>query len=947
MKNRTFNHIVRAYSFGIPVLMMIILIGGMLLIAHPTAVYAATYTVNTTADSTDADLSDGQCRTSSGECTLRAAIQQANATPLIDDEILVPSGTYVLTLGDIEIEDTVVISGTGATMPVIDGNGTDRIFTVVGNYENENTQITIGNLVLQNGNASSASYGNLGGAVLNLEILTLDHVEIRNSRAQEGGGVFHYGRDDYDYLTVIGSSITNNRATAAGGGINVRGKARIANSSDQVYITRIENNRAASGGGIFVQSDAEVILIGNARGLDIPLMISSNRANNSGGGIFNNATLTLDGVQVERNQVQRYHGGGIFNNRGSLTIRQSAISNNEARTPFTDTWNGHDTVPNYWGTGGGIANFNGGDITMSDSLMQSNTAVIEGGAMTNKGDGDITLERVTLSDNEVTGAWLQYFDPAVRAPEVYGNGGAIFSQSTGHVQIVQSRMIGNRAGHGGGALNNTAQLEIADTLFADNRAGTHPDSSGGVGGALYNYTGNVDLRRLVFRNNEATDSGGAIFNLSATTRIYDSAFVGNKALTQGGALYNTVLRYSDELWPAGVMELTNVTISGNVAGWRGGAILQNNENRPADGAQNAMRLTNVTIAENRAREYGGIAHVFSRNWEDWDNWDDSWIRNSIIADNFHGYVEGDPDSPGVVEQQCVSEGFPWSAPIASLGYNIASDDSCSSWFTQSSDRNNTDPRLGALEEQEGNGRELTTWVYPLLADSPAIDPDTSNGATDEDQRGFTRENQRDIGAFEVLKPVANDDQGQIAFPSPITIDLLTNDTDPDSDTLDPTSVQVTITANQGTIETHDDARITYTPAAGFNGTTTATYTVNDGHGHASNAATIAITVLSHSRSVAVPDSVSTNQNTSVIIDVLANDSATPGYNKIPDSVQIRTGSDVAPEHGAVTRINITTGAVTYRPDADFSGVDTFQYRFKANDQIWSNWAEITVNVGDN
>ena len=40
----------------------------------------AVFTVNSTADDADFEL-DGFCQTLAGECTLRAAIQEANATP--------------------------------------------------------------------------------------------------------------------------------------------------------------------------------------------------------------------------------------------------------------------------------------------------------------------------------------------------------------------------------------------------------------------------------------------------------------------------------------------------------------------------------------------------------------------------------------------------------------------------------------------------------------------------------------------------------------------------------------------------------------------------------------------------------------------------------------------------------------------------------------------------
>ena len=83
----------------------------------------ARFTVNSTADARDASAGDGVCRTVAGACTLRAAIQEANARPGAD-EIQLPGGTYTLgiagqnqndaTSGDLDITDSVTITGSGA-----------------------------------------------------------------------------------------------------------------------------------------------------------------------------------------------------------------------------------------------------------------------------------------------------------------------------------------------------------------------------------------------------------------------------------------------------------------------------------------------------------------------------------------------------------------------------------------------------------------------------------------------------------------------------------------------------------------------------------------------------------------------------------------------------------------------------------------------------------------
>ena len=61
-----------------------------------TAAPQAAFTVNSTSDAIDANPGNGVCETSTpGQCTLRAAIMEANALPGADT-INVPAGTYNL-----------------------------------------------------------------------------------------------------------------------------------------------------------------------------------------------------------------------------------------------------------------------------------------------------------------------------------------------------------------------------------------------------------------------------------------------------------------------------------------------------------------------------------------------------------------------------------------------------------------------------------------------------------------------------------------------------------------------------------------------------------------------------------------------------------------------------------------------------------------------------------
>ena len=71
----------------------------------------------------DANPGDGVCDADPPKnvCTLRAAIEEANALPGAD-EIILPPNTYLLTIvAELTITDNLTITGGGASTTIIDG----------------------------------------------------------------------------------------------------------------------------------------------------------------------------------------------------------------------------------------------------------------------------------------------------------------------------------------------------------------------------------------------------------------------------------------------------------------------------------------------------------------------------------------------------------------------------------------------------------------------------------------------------------------------------------------------------------------------------------------------------------------------------------------------------------------------------------------------------------
>lgn len=164
-------------------------------------------------------------------------------------------------------------------------------------------------------------------------------------------------------------------------------------------------------------------------------------------------------------------------------------------------------------------------------------------------------------------------------------------------------------------------------------------------------------------------------------------------------------------------------------------------------------------------------------------------------------------------------------------------------------------------------------------------------------------------------PVAVDDAATTPEDTPISIPVLANDTDVDSETLTvsavPGAVNGTATINAGGTE------VTFTPAANFSGSGSFTYTVTDGSG-GTDTGLVTITVAAvNDPPVAVDDAASTPEDTPVSIPVTVNDTDIDGG---PRTV-VATANSV---NGTVS-IDPSNTSVTFTPAANFSGIGRFSY----------------------
>jgi CSLREA domain-containing protein len=337
---------------------------------------AATFTVNSSLDVADANPGNGICETApgNGTCTLRAAIQETNSLSGAD-EIILPANTYLLTnVSQLSITSRLTITGSGASSTIIDGNKSvrpdSRVLVI-----NSGITVNITGVTIRNGGTTA-----VGGGIFNGGTLTLTNSTVSGNTADNaGGGIFN----NAGTLTLINSIVSGNNAGVDGGGIrnDPGGTVTLTNS------TVSGNTAGDDAGGIHNVAGGTLTLTNST--------VSGNDAGDDGGGIRNSGTANIVSSTIANNRAglnsspNNLGGGGVHNFAGTLTLTNSTVSGNVARTDgggifiemgtvnsFSSTIanNRADANSNGSGIGGGVYNLSqqGATFNFKNTIIANN-----------------------------------------------------------------------------------------------------------------------------------------------------------------------------------------------------------------------------------------------------------------------------------------------------------------------------------------------------------------------------------------------------------------------------------------------------------------------------------------------------------------------------------------------------------------------------------------------
>ena len=350
-------------------------------VAPPLA--AAPFTVDVVTDAHDETAGDGFCDVGTGDCTLRAAIEEAQALAGADT-IGFASGIngapITLTLGALpQISTELAITGNGEANTIVQASTCNPI-TLPGACTpaeqrvlatNAAADVQLARLTIRHGRCSGDCdfSSGAGGGIYNGGRLSLQAVTISSNQAALGdGGGIHNAQGTI--VSIRDSTISGNRSINNGGGIsNYDPDGSIGSIVRTVFV----ENQALYGAGLYA----------GITGVVAHSIFEGNIATNYGGGIYADGDLGLVTDCTFDGNSAGLQGGGLYTdvqNSIGLITRSVFVGNSSQY-------------------GGGLREYDGSMGRITNSTFSGNTATVRGGAIDTDTGTISAILNVTITGN--------------------------------------------------------------------------------------------------------------------------------------------------------------------------------------------------------------------------------------------------------------------------------------------------------------------------------------------------------------------------------------------------------------------------------------------------------------------------------------------------------------------------------------------------------------------
>ena len=610
---------------------------------------------------------------------LQNAIGLVRGTLTLNQNIVMTDDEAANFKDGVAINKNIRIDGKGHT---IDARDLGRIFNI-----GEGFTVTLTNTILINGRATE------GGAIYNDGSLTLSDVKLSDNAADSyGGAVFNNG-----HLVVSDSVFDSNDIVNRGSASVDYGGAAIYNWYDGVLT--VSGSNFTNNIKNYKNGDRLVGAIATIGDATISDSYFVNNAGRWGGAISASGyliagddvnTLTVSGSTFKENGG--LYGAGIFVAGSDFTVsdcvfdKNSAFgkgdmtpnNNNGAAIVVTDT--GKDITGAITGSNftnnkaqyGGAIYICEGNIAISDSLFENNSADVEGGAIDI--DSAINNPVVTVENSKFVNNTPQ----------------AIHNSKELHLGIETFTDLQNAIDLVDGILTLDSDIVMTDD-----------EAAGFVGGVAINKDIVIDGKGHTI----SAEDLGRIFSIGEgfTVTLTNATLINGKA-DKGGAIYND-----------GSLTLSDVKLSDNAADSYGGAVFNNGHLVVSDSVFDSNDIVNRGSA---SVDYGGAAIY---------NWYDGvlTVSGSNFTNNIKNYKNGDRlvgaiatiGDATISDSYFVNNAGRWGGAISASGYLIAGDDV------------NTLTVSGSTFKENGGlyGAGIFVWGSDFTVSDCVFDKNTASG----------------------------------------------------------------------------------------------------------------------------------------------------------------------------------------------------------------------------
>ena len=610
---------------------------------------------------------------------LQNAIGLVRGTLTLDSDIAMTDDEAANFKDGVAINKNIRIDGKGHT---IDARDLGRIFSI-----GEGFTVTLTNTTLINGKADK------GGAIYNDGSLTLSDVKLSDNAADSyGGAVFNNGH------LVVGNSVFDSNDIVNRGSASVDyGGAAIYNWYDGTLT--VSGSNFTNNIKNYKNGDRLVGAIATIGDATISDSYFVNNAGRWGGAISASGyliagddvnTLTVSGSTFKENGG--LYGAGIFVAGSDFTVSDCVFdkntafgkgdmtpnNNNGAAIVVTDT--GKDITGAITGSNftnnkaqyGGAIYICEGNIAISDSLFENNSADVEGGAIDI--DSAINNPVVTVENSKFVNNTPQ----------------AIHNSKELHLGIETFTDLQNAIDLVDGILTLDSDIVMTDD-----------EAAGFVGGVAINKDIVIDGKGHTI----SAEDLGRIFSIGEgfTVTLTNATLINGKA-DKGGAIYND-----------GSLTLSDVKLSDNAADSYGGAVFNNGHLVVGNSVFDSNDIVNRGSA---SVDYGGAAIY---NWYDGT----LTVSGSNFTNNIKNYKNGDRlvgaiatiGDATISDSYFVNNAGRWGGAISASGYLIAGDDV------------NTLTVSGSTFKENGGlyGAGIFVWGSDFTVSDCVFDKNTASG----------------------------------------------------------------------------------------------------------------------------------------------------------------------------------------------------------------------------